>query len=63
MRQVVAIKIQKLKKKYTTQQYNNFNAKQEWKIVKSIKDKIINNNLIIRRADKGCTVVILNKYD
>jgi hypothetical protein len=39
LRQVVAIHIQKLKQKYITQNYNNTNAKQEWKIVKGIKEK------------------------
>jgi hypothetical protein len=44
LRQLVAIHIQKLKQKYTTQNYNTTNAKQEWKVMKGIKDKITNNN-------------------
>jgi hypothetical protein len=63
MRQVVEIHIQKLKQKYITQLYNNFNSKQEWKIIKGIKDKIHNNNLIITRADKGRTIVVMYKHD
>jgi hypothetical protein len=63
MRQVVAIHIQKLKQKYITQHFNNFNAKQEWKIIKGIKDKINNNNLITTRADKGCIIFVMYKHD
>jgi hypothetical protein len=63
LRQLVAIHIQKLKQKYTTHSYNNKNAKLEWKIMKGIKDKITNNNLVIKRADKGRTVVIIEQED
>jgi hypothetical protein len=63
MRQVVAIHIQKLKQKYIAQYYNNFNAKQQWKIIKDIKYKINNNNLIITGAGEGRTVVVMQKHD
>jgi hypothetical protein len=40
------------------QNYNTTNTIQEWKVMKGIKDKIANNNLVITRADKGRTLVI-----
>jgi hypothetical protein len=61
LKHLVAKHIQKLKHKYSAQNYNHIKAKQEWNILKRIKQKI-NNNLIITRADKGRTVVI-TKYD
>lgn len=63
MRHLIAIHIQKLKKKYTTQNYNTINAKQGLKIIKGLKDKINNNNLVITKAEKGYTVVIIHKND
>jgi hypothetical protein len=62
LKHLVAKHIQKLKQKYSIQNYNKIKAKQEWKILKEIKQKITNNNLIITRADKGRTVVI-TEYD
>jgi hypothetical protein len=52
LKHLVAKHIQKLKHKYFTQNYNNVKAKEEWNILKGIKQKITSNNLIITRADK-----------
>jgi hypothetical protein len=40
MRHLIAAHIQKLKKKYTVQNYNNYNTVQEWKIIKGLQEKI-----------------------
>jgi hypothetical protein len=62
IRNLIAAHIQKLKKKYTMQNYNNYNTVQEWKIIKGLQEKK-NNNLTVTRADKGRTVVIMHKNE
>jgi hypothetical protein len=39
------------------------NKNHEWNTIRSIKQKIQDNNLIITQADKGKTIVILQKYE
>jgi hypothetical protein len=58
LKHLVAKHIQKLQQKYSTQNYNNKKTQQEWNVLKGIKQKISNNNLVVTRADKGKTVVI-----
>jgi hypothetical protein len=41
---------------------NNKHTKNEWNILKSIKQKSENNNLVLTHADKGKTVVVLQKH-
>lgn len=41
----------------------NEKNKREWKELQSIKEKIKENNLVLTRADKGATIVILKKDD
>jgi hypothetical protein len=42
---------------------NNKKTKEEWKQIMNIKNKIDKNRLIITRADKGKTSVILTKEE
>jgi hypothetical protein len=42
---------------------NNVTAKQEWKTMKDIKKIITEHKLIISRADKRKTVVVIQKQD
>jgi hypothetical protein len=41
----------------------NIDIKGEYKCIKSIKHKLLDNNLVITRADKGKTVVIISKEE
>lgn len=51
--------VKKQREKQHTQNHNNNNTTS----LKKIKEKIKDNNLIISKADKGNTVVIMNKTD
>jgi bifunctional ADP-heptose synthase (sugar kinase/adenylyltransferase) len=65
LRHKVAKHIQQLKNR-TKQSVNSKNsptANQEWKTMKGIKHKLNINNLILTTADKGRTIVILDKQE
>jgi hypothetical protein len=62
LKHLIARHIQKLQQKYSSQNYNSNKTKQEWGILKGIKQKI-SDKLIITRADKGRTVVITKQDD
>jgi hypothetical protein len=40
---------------------NNTKNKLEWKLVRNIRNKLAENELIITKADKGKTIVILKE--
>jgi hypothetical protein len=37
--------------------------KEEWKLIRNIQEKIRNNKLIITKADKGKTLIILTEEE
>jgi hypothetical protein len=47
----------------TRKQRNNTMNKEEWNIIRNIKEKIEEHNLIITRADKGKTIVIMEQQE
>jgi hypothetical protein len=47
----------KRKSKHTEREY------QEWRIIKSIKQKLTSNQLIETKADKGNTLIIMKEYN
>jgi hypothetical protein len=55
-RQAVTKNIKKLNQQETAK---NKKSRKEWKLIIDIKNKIIANKLIVSKADKGKTVVIL----
>jgi hypothetical protein len=60
MRHLVANNLKHLIK---NQSRNSKNTKYEWNIIKSIKQKLLDNNSIITQADKGKTIVIIHKQE
>ena len=51
---------------YTYQKYQrpqNIHDQKEWKIIQQIKKKLEEHNAIITKADKGNTIVIIQKED
>jgi mRNA-degrading endonuclease RelE of RelBE toxin-antitoxin system len=43
--------------------HNSITGKREWKNMKGIKQKIMDNRLIITQADKGKTIVIIHEHE
>jgi hypothetical protein len=60
MRHLVANNLKHLIK---NQSWNSKNTKYEWNIIKSIKQKLLDNNSIMTQADKGKTIVITHKQE
>jgi hypothetical protein len=67
MRQAVANNLQKLIRKETTTEKRNTHAARsaiaEKKLVQKLQEKLEQNNLILTKADKGNTIVIIPKDD
>jgi predicted GTPase len=42
---------------------NNTRSKMEWKLIKNIRNKLVENELTITKADKGKTILILTTED
>jgi hypothetical protein len=63
MRQIVANNIQKLEnKQYSRKEKNRTErAKLEWWTMKTIQQKIQHNQLIVTKADKGNTLIIVHR--
>jgi hypothetical protein len=63
MWQLVAYNIQKLTNKQKLQNEKNKRAyaKEGWHVIKSIQQKAENNQLIITKADKGNSLIIMYK--
>jgi hypothetical protein len=59
MKQLVANNIKKLDKKQ--RQCSNNNTHREWRIIRNIKLKLTDNEAIVTKADKGNTLIIINK--
>jgi predicted transcriptional regulator len=57
---VQAKTIKKINQKDNT---NNTSNKIEWKLIRNIRNTLAENELIITKADKGKTIVILTKED
>jgi predicted nucleic acid-binding Zn-ribbon protein len=61
VRHLVANKLKHLIKYDTNKENRNNKHRNEWNIIKNIKQKLENNNLTLTQADKGKTIVILQK--
>jgi hypothetical protein len=64
MKQLVANNLQKLiKKDYHKRNKTRYSQKEhtEWRTIKNIKQKLINNHSMIAKADKGNTLIIFIK--
>jgi hypothetical protein len=60
---IVAMKNENHLMKYDKNKENRSTKhKNEWNIVKNIRQKLENNNLTLTQADKGKTTVILQKH-
>jgi hypothetical protein len=59
MRKLAANNMRKLVNKQ--KQNRNKNEYLEWRTIKNIKQKLINNQAIIMKADKGNTLIIIMK--
>jgi hypothetical protein len=59
-RHMVAKTIKKINQK---DNMNNTRNKMEWKLIRNIRNKLVENELIITKANKGKTVVILTMED
>jgi hypothetical protein len=60
-RHAVTKKIKDISK--NNKENSNIKNKEEWKIIMNIKYKIRENNLIVTKADKGKTIVILTEHE
>jgi hypothetical protein len=52
-----------IKNLITREQRNNIMNKEEWNIIRNIKEKTETHNLIVTRADKGKTIVIMKQQE
>jgi hypothetical protein len=65
LRHAVAKELHRLKciSNHASYTHNSTHEIQEWKLIKQIKEKVHCNHLIVTRANKGCTLVMLENQE